>query len=289
MIEISGLVAGYGGLDILRGVDLSVDRGGITCIVGPNGAGKSTVLKTVSGVLRPTAGSVRIDGVDLTGRDPGAILRAGVAQVPQRGGLFTRLTVRQNVLMGGYVIRKRRKHLEARYDALAETFPILATRPGAPAGALSGGQRRMVEFARALMLEPTVVLLDEPTLGLDPASLAIIGDSVRAMLAAGTTILMVEQNVRFGLSLATHATVLTAGTVALSGPAAEIAAHPGLMDLFFGDAAGQPSYLPGGRPSSTGGSRPPSPLPPVPPDVCAVGPDRKTRDRIRPDRTDGGL
>ena len=234
MIEIKGLVAGYGGLDILRGVDLSVDRGGITCIVGPNGAGKSTVLKAMSGILRPSAGSVTIGGADLTGRDPEAILRAGVAQVPQRNGLFTRLTVRQNVLMGGYVIRSRRKHLEGRYDALAETFPILATRPGVLAGMLSGGQRRMVEFARALMLEPAVVLLDEPTLGLDPASLAIIGDSVRAMIVAGTTILMVEQNVRFGLSVATHAAVLTAGTVALSGTAAEIAAHPGLMDLFFG-------------------------------------------------------
>ena len=239
MIEISGLVAGYGGLDILRGVDLSVDRGGITCIVGPNGAGKSTVLKAMSGILRPSAGSVIIEGADLTGRDAGAILRAGVAQVPQRNGLFTRLTVRQNVLMGGYVIKNRRKHLESRYDALAETFPILATRPGVLAGALSGGQRRMVEFARALMLEPTVVLLDEPTLGLDPASLAIIGDSIRAMIAAGTTILMVEQNVRFGLSVATHAAVLTAGTVALSGTAAEIAAHPGLMDLFFGTQGAQ--------------------------------------------------
>jgi ABC-type branched-subunit amino acid transport system ATPase component len=236
MIEINGLVAGYGGLDILRGVDLSVGRGGITCIVGPNGAGKSTVLKAVSGVLRPKAGSVIIDGTDLTGRDPEAILRAGVAQVPQRGGLFAKLTVRQNVLMGAYVIRNRRKHIESRYNALAETFPILAARPGVMAGTLSGGQRRMVEFARALMLEPAVVLLDEPTLGLDPASLAIIGDSVRTMIAAGTTILMVEQNVRFGLSLATHATVLTAGTVALSGTAAEVAAHPDLMDLFFGDA-----------------------------------------------------
>jgi ABC-type branched-subunit amino acid transport system ATPase component len=239
MIEIKGLVAGYGGLDILRGVDLCVDRGGITCIVGPNGAGKSTVLKAMSGILRPSAGSVIIEGADLTGRDADTILRAGVAQVPQRNGLFTRLTVRQNVLMGGYVIRNRRKHLESRYDVLAETFPILATRPGVLAGALSGGQRRMVEFARALMLEPTVVLLDEPTLGLDPASLAIIGDSIRAMIAAGTTILMVEQNVRFGLSVATHAAVLTAGTVALSGTAAEIAAHPGLMDLFFGTQGAQ--------------------------------------------------
>jgi len=247
MIEISGLVAGYGGLDILRGVDLSVGRGGITCIVGPNGAGKSTVLKAVSGVLRPKAGSVTIDGTDLTGRDPEAILRAGVAQVPQRNGLFTRLTVRQNVLMGAYVIRKQRRHIESRYDALAETFPILATRPGVAAGTLSGGQRRMVEFARALMLEPTVVLLDEPTLGLDPASLAIIRDSVRAMIAAGTTILMVEQNVRFGLSMATHATVLTAGTVALNGTAAEVAAHPGLMDLFFGDATAAGRHEAGAR------------------------------------------
>jgi len=247
MIEISGLVAGYGGLDILRGVDLSVDRGGITCIVGPNGAGKSTVLKAVSGVLRPKAGSVTIDGTDLTGRDPEAILRAGVAQVPQRNGLFTRLTVRQNVLMGAYVIRKQRRHIEARYDALAATFPVLATRPGVAAGTLSGGQRRMVEFARALMLEPAVVLLDEPTLGLDPASLAIIRDSVRAMIAAGTTILMVEQNVRFGLSMATHATVLTAGTVALNGTAAEVAAHPGLMDLFFGDATAAGRHEAGAR------------------------------------------
>jgi ABC-type branched-subunit amino acid transport system ATPase component len=236
MIEIKGLVAGYGGLDILRGVDLRVERGGVTCVVGPNGAGKSTVLKTVSGVLRPKAGSVTIDGTDLTGQDPDVILRAGVAQVPQRNGLFAKLTVRQNVLMGAYVIRKRRRHIEDRYDALAQTFPVLASRPGVPAGALSGGQRRMVEFARALMLEPKVVLLDEPTLGLDPSSLAVIGDSVRAMIDAGTTILMVEQNVRFGLSLATQATVLTAGSVALQGTAAEIAAHPRLMDLFFGDA-----------------------------------------------------
>jgi ABC-type branched-subunit amino acid transport system ATPase component len=236
MIDIKGLVAGYGGLDIVRGVDLSVERGGITCIVGPNGAGKSTVLKAVSGVLRPRAGSVIIDGTDLAGQEPEAILRAGVAQVPQRHGLFTRLTVRQNVLMGAYVIRKQRKRIESRYDALAATFPVLASRAGVPAGTLSGGQRRMVEFARALMLDPKVVLLDEPTLGLDPASLAVIGDSVRAMVEAGTTILMVEQNVRFGLSLAGHGCVLTAGTVALSGTAGEIAGHPGLMDLFFGDA-----------------------------------------------------
>lgn len=237
MIHIEGLWAGYGGLDILRGVDLSVEQGGINCIVGPNGAGKSTVLKAISGLLTPRSGSITIGGVDLTGKSPDEILRAGIVQVPQRHGLFARLTVRQNVLMGGYVIRRRRKHLERRYEELAQLFPPLATRPHALAGSLSGGQRRMVEFARAMMLEPDVVLLDEPTLGLDPHSLSIIRDSALQMNKEGTTILMVEQNVRFGLSLAHEATVMSAGTIALTGTAQEISDHPNLMDIFFGAAA----------------------------------------------------
>ncbi len=248
MINIDGLWAGYGAFDVLRGVDLHVADGGITCIIGPNGAGKSTVLKTVSGILRLRSGHVIIGGTDLTGEPPEVILREGVAHVPQRHGLFARLTVRQNVLMGAYVIRRRRKHIDARYEQLAQMFPLLAERSGAAAGALSGGQRRMVEFARALMLEPRVVLLDEPTLGLDPRSLAIIRDAIVAMNRAGATILMVEQNVRFGLSLAQHAAVMSAGAVALTGPAGEIADHPHLMELFFGAvnpdtrAPGEPSH-----------------------------------------------
>jgi branched-chain amino acid transport system ATP-binding protein len=249
MIEIRGLWAGYGGVDILREVDLRVAEGSINCIVGPNGAGKSTVLKTISGLLAPRLGSIVVGGVDLTRQTPAAILRAGVAQVPQRHGLFARLTVRQNVLMGAYVIRRRRKHLERRYEELARLFPLLADRHDEPAGSLSGGQRRMVEFARAMMLEPKVVLLDEPTLGLDPKSLAVIRDSVLTMNRAGTTVLMVEQNVRFGLTLADHATVMSAGRVALTGAAGEVAEHPGLMDLFFGarrpaDPASKPAADP---------------------------------------------
>lgn len=237
MIQIEGLWAGYGGLDILRGVDLHVEQGGINCIVGPNGAGKSTVLKTISGLLTPRSGTITIAGVDVTGKSPDEILRAGIVQVPQRHGLFARLTVRQNVLMGGYVIRRRRKHLEQRYEELEQLFPLLAARPQTLAGSLSGGQRRMVEFARAMMLEPHVVLLDEPTLGLDPQSLSIIRDSALQMNKEGTTILMVEQNVRFGLSMAREATVMSAGTVALTGTAQEIRDHPNLMDIFFGAAA----------------------------------------------------
>jgi len=136
--------------------------------------------------------------------------------------------------MGAYVIRRRRKHVDARYEQLAQMFPLLADRPGVSAGTLSGGQRRMVEFARALMLEPRVVLLDEPTLGLDPRTVALVSASITAMTQTGVTVLMVEQNVRVGLSLAQHATVLSAGTVALAGPADKIASDPGLMDTFFG-------------------------------------------------------
>jgi branched-chain amino acid transport system ATP-binding protein len=234
MIEIADLWAGYGGLDILRGVDLNVQEGSINCIVGPNGAGKSTVLKTISGLLSPRRGSIVVAGVDLTGQAPTAVLRAGVVQVPQRHGLFAGLSVRQNVLMGGYLIRRQRKRLDRRYETLAELFPPLADRPNVPAGSLSGGQRRMVEFARAMMLDPAVVLLDEPTLGLDPNSLTIIRGSIEAMKQAGKTILMVEQNVRFGLALADHATVMSAGRVVLSGPASELADQPSLMEVFFG-------------------------------------------------------
>jgi ABC-type branched-subunit amino acid transport system ATPase component len=236
MIHLEGLLAGYGGLDILHGVDLDVEQGSVNCIVGPNGAGKSTVLKTISGLLRPRQGSVVIDGVDLAGKPPATILHAGVVQVPQRNGLFAKLTVRNNVLMGAYIHRRRRKHLEQRYDELAQRFPILAERPDAPAGSLSGGQRRTVEFARAMMLDPKVVLLDEPTLGLDPLSLTVIRESVAAMHSDGVTVLMVEQNVRFGLALADQATVMSAGRVVLTGTSDEIRDKPDLMNVFFGAA-----------------------------------------------------
>jgi ABC-type branched-subunit amino acid transport system ATPase component len=236
MITISDVYGGYGGLDILSNFGITVERGSINCIVGPNGAGKSTVLKTLSGILRPRLGSIVVDGIDLVGMSPTDIIKAGIVQVPQRHGLFATLTVKQNVLMGGYVDRRNSTRLRARYEELAGMFPIIGRRAGERAGALSGGQRRIVEFARAMMLEPRVVLLDEPTLGLDPGSREIIHESTRTMNAAGTTILMVEQNVRFGLSLADRMTVMSAGAVVLEGTAVEVAGHPDLMGLFFGQA-----------------------------------------------------
>lgn len=234
MISIEGVFGGYGGLDILSGFHVEVPTGTINCIVGPNGAGKSTVLKTISGVLRPRAGSIAVDGVSLIGLNPSEVLRRGIVQVPQRHGLFSGLSVRNNVLMGAYVARKGRRRLDARYEELAQMFPIIGKRANEKAGSLSGGQRRMVEFARAMMLDPKVVLLDEPTLGLDPISRTVIHDSTKRMNEAGVTILMVEQNVRFGLSLADDVTVMSSGSVILSGTSADIASRPDLMGLFFG-------------------------------------------------------
>jgi ABC-type branched-subunit amino acid transport system ATPase component len=235
VLRIDALVAGYGGGDVLRGVSLEVPEGGITCVVGPNGAGKSTLMATISGLLRPRLGSMLLDGHDLVGRSPRQVLELGVVQVPQNHSLFRDMTVRENVELGGYILSDRGL-VARRLATVFEVFPQIAGWAGQKAGSLSGGQQRLVEFARALMLEPRLLMLDEPSMGLAPKVLRTVFDAIRQINATGTTILLVEQNARAGLRLSTHGVVMENGRVRLSGTGREVLENPEIGALYLGGA-----------------------------------------------------
>jgi ABC-type branched-subunit amino acid transport system ATPase component len=234
-LQVSGVVAGYGGGDVLRGVTMQVPEGGITCVVGPNGAGKSTLLATISGLLRPRLGHVTLRGERLTGKTPREILGLGVVQVPQNHSLFREMTVRENIVLGGYILRERGL-ADRRLAAVLEMFPQVTEWLGKKAGSLSGGQQRLVEFARCLMLDPTLVILDEPSMGLSPKVLKSVFDAVRMMNQQGKTVLLVEQNARAGLRLSSHGVVLENGQVRLAGTGREVLHHPEIGALYLGGA-----------------------------------------------------
>jgi ABC-type branched-subunit amino acid transport system ATPase component len=234
-LEVRDVTAGYGGGDVLRGVSLQVMEGGITCVVGPNGAGKSTLLSTISGLLKPRLGQVTLHGQQLTGKSPRQVLQRGVVQVPQNHSLFREMTVRENIALGGYILRERGL-ADKRLAGVLEMFPQVTEWLDKKAGSLSGGQQRLVEFARCLMLDPKLVILDEPSMGLAPKVLKSVFGAIRMMHAQGKTILLVEQNARAGLRLSTHGVVLENGQVRLAGTGQEVLEHPEIGALYLGGA-----------------------------------------------------
>ena len=235
LLQLQGIWAGYGGSDVLRDLTFTVPQGSITCVVGPNGAGKSTILRVISGQLKSRLGSVTFDGQDVSGRNPREMLALGIVQVAQNHTLFPDMTVRENVEMGGFLLRDR-SEVAKRLKAVQELFPIIVERAQDKAGSLSGGQQRLVEFARCLMLNPKLVVLDEPSMGLDPKTLRSMLEQVRAMWNDGRTVLLVEQNVRAGLSLATQAVVVESGHVRLQGTGQEVLGNPEIAGLYLGGA-----------------------------------------------------
>jgi branched-chain amino acid transport system ATP-binding protein len=232
-LELRGIVAGYGQGDILRGLDLDVPTGQITCLIGPNGSGKSTVLRVISGLLAPRAGQVLLGGENVTGRPPRAMLDHGVAHVPQERSLFPAMSVWDNVLMGAYISHDR-DAVARRAAEMADRFPIVARRRHELAGSLSGGEQKTVEIARTMMLDPPVLCFDEPSAGLEPRARRTVFGILAELSSDGRTILLVEQNARSGLAIAHNGAVLEAGIVRLAAPAAELLDSPDVGRLYLG-------------------------------------------------------
>lgn len=208
LLEANSIKAGYGGVEILHGVSIGVEKGEIISIIGPNGAGKSTLMKTILGLLKPTHGKITFDGYDITGLEPDKIVRLGICYVPQTDNVFPSLTVEENLEMGAFI---RKDNFRRRIKEIYELFPDLKKAKRFRAGKLSGGQRQMVAMARALMLDPQVLLLDEPSASLSPKLVKLIFEKIVEINKSGVGILIVEQNAREALKLCHRGYVLAMG------------------------------------------------------------------------------
>ena len=235
LLRTEGLVAGYvPEVNVLDGVDVELRAGEVVTIVGPNGAGKSTLIKAIFGLLRPRQGRILLRGADVAGRKTHAISRAGVAYVPQLSNVFVSLTVDENLELGA--IARPGMDVAARKRTMEAMFPRLAERRRQPVGAMSGGERQMVAMARALMPDPEILLLDEPSAGLAPALVDAVFDKVAEINRGGVTVLMVEQNARRALAMSTRGYVLDLGRNRFEGPGRELLDDPKVVELYLGGA-----------------------------------------------------
>lgn len=235
LLEIRDVLAGYlPDVNVLQGINIHVEPGELVCMIGPNGAGKSTVLRTISGLLTPSQGHIIFDGKEIGGLRPDQVLHKGIAHVPQGHSSFPEMTVQENLLMGAYILRSGAER-DRRMDKVYEMFPILKERRKENAGNFSGGQQKVLEMGRALMLEPKMILLDEPSLGLAPITAKQVFDTIKSLKdEMGMTVLMVEQNAKSGLAIADRAYVLELGIERLEGPASTLLNDPRVAELYLG-------------------------------------------------------
>lgn len=234
MLSLSGVVAGYGGFDILHGIDLHVNRGEIVTVVGPNGSGKSTVFNAIYGLIRMRLGDIVFEGENVTSMGPPDLLRRGLAMVPQLSTIFPYLSVYENLELGMYLVRDRAR-VQARIQQIFELFPRLAERRKQNAGTLSGGERRSLEIGRSLMLEPRMILMDEPSVGLSPILTKAMFRQLRELRdTAGLTFLLIEQNARSALELADRGYVIQRGVVSHTGTGASLLADAEVRRAFLG-------------------------------------------------------
>lgn len=235
ILGVSDLHAAYGHIRAVNGVDLTVADGEVVAILGANGAGKSTLLRTIAGLHRPRRGTVSLAGSDVTGWPAERLVGAGLALVPEGRQVFPALPVADNLLLGGYR-RRRRADLAADLDRVTELFPVLASRRDQPAGTLSGGEQQMLAIGRGLMAAPRILLLDEPSLGLAPLAVREVVAKLTEIAASGTTVVIVDQNARAALTVATRGYVMHRGTVSLEGTTESLLADPAVQAAYLGGA-----------------------------------------------------
>lgn len=234
MLEAAGVIAGYGGFDILHGIDLEVRRGEIVSVVGPNGSGKSTVFKAIYGLINVRQGMVVFEGENVTAMGPQELLRTGMAMVPQLSTIFPSLNVYENLELGMYLIRDKAR-VKARIDDIFDLFPRLAERRAQYAGTLSGGERRALEIGRSLMLDPRMILMDEPSVGLSPILTKAMFQQLRELRdTAGITFLLIEQNARSALELADRGYVIQRGLVSHTGTGEALLGDDEVRRAFLG-------------------------------------------------------
>ncbi len=232
-LEICGLTVAYGRTEAVSGIDIVVPKGRVVCLIGANGAGKTSTMRAISGLLRPRAGTIRLDGQDITGLPPHVIAGMGLIQVPEGRQIFAELTVAENLALGAWLVSDRAE-IARRQEAILARFPRLRERLAQLAGSMSGGEQQMLALGRALMADPQILLLDEPSMGLAPLFVDEIFTIIQSLKNEGTTILLVEQNASAALEVADDAYVIETGRIVLHGPAATLAEDPAVAAAYLG-------------------------------------------------------